>query len=165
MPGEFVKCRLHGEHHLAEAVTAEGACRDGVRVDGEGVDLLVRGAVDGHRLADAVEHDGGAVVAVGARVGDDSQLECGESAGPAGACLHVDREGVAGGRAVELFGSGVLQFHRAAQAQDREGDDVLDEHLLLAAEAAADPAGDDADLFLGEVVERAEGAAGEERGL
>ena len=66
--------RLDGEGDLAQAVAAEGARRDGVRVDGERVDPLVRGAVDGERLAAAVEHDGGAVVAVGAGVGDDAHL-------------------------------------------------------------------------------------------
>lgn len=69
--GEFIRCGLDGEHDLAESVAAEGAGRDGVGVDGVGVDLLARGAVDRHRLADAVEHHRRSVIAVRARVGDD----------------------------------------------------------------------------------------------
>lgn len=162
---QLVHDRFDGEGDLAEAVTAEGARRDDVRVDGERVDLLVRGAVDGERLADAVEHDGGAVVAVGAGVGDDAHLDRGQSAVGAGAGLDADGEGVACGRSVELLRACVLQLHRLPQFQRRQRDDVLRQHLLLAAKAAAHAPGDDAHLVLGQPVQGAQGAARQERGL
>ncbi len=163
--GQFVEGGLDGEHHLAEAVAAEGARRDVVRVHRVGVDLLVQGAVDRHGLADAVEHHGRAVVAVRARVRDHAQLEGGEGAVAARARLQMDGEGVPGGGAVELLGARVVQFHRAAQPEHRQRDDVLDQHLLFAAEAAADPACHHPDLLQRQVVQRAQGAAREERGL
>ena len=60
--------------------------------------------------------------------------------------------------AVNCSLAGELELHRAPQAQRGERDDVLDEHLLLAAEAAADPAGDHPHPVPGQVEEAAERA-------
>lgn len=162
---DLVHGGLDGEGDLAKSVAPERSGGSGVGIDGVGVDLLVRGAVDGEGLADAVEHDAGAVVPVRAGVGDHPHLDRGERAVGAGAELDPDGERVAGGGAVELLGAGVFELDRAAQLECGQDGDVLGQHLLLAAEAAAHPAGDDADLVLGKAVEGAQRTAGQERGL
>ncbi len=164
-PGQLVQRRLHGEGHLPQAVAAERPGRHAVGVDGVRVHLLVRRPVDGHRLAHAVEHHRRAVVAVRAGVGDHPQLERRQRAVRLRPHLDADPERVPGGGAVELLGAGELQLHRALQAHRGEHHDVLGEHLLLAAEAAADPARDHPDVLLRQVVQRAQCTPGQERHL
>ena len=82
-----------------------------------------------------------------------------------GADLDGDRHRVPGGRRGELLLAGELQLDRAPGAQHGEGDDVLGEHLLLAAEAAADPLGDHPDPVLLKPEHPAQRVAGEERHL
>ena len=117
-----------------------------VGVDGLGVDPLVGAPVHRDRLADAVEHDAGPVVAVGAGVGQDVDAHRGQHAVGVGTQLDLDADRVPAGHDRELVGTRHLVLHRAAGAQDGERDDVLGEQLLLAAEPAADAAGEHPDL-------------------
>ncbi len=164
-PGQLVQCGLDGEGDLPEPVAPEGPGRHGVGVDGAGVGPLVGAPVEGHRLAAAVEEHAGAVVAVGAGVGHHVQLQRGEGAVVAGPGRDGDGERVAGGGGGELLGAGELEADRGARPQHREGHHVLDEHLLFAAETAAEPGRDDADPVRGQVEQRAQRAAGQERRL
>ena len=137
--GELVECGLDAEDHLAEAVAAEGARREVVRVDASGIHPLVGHPIEADRLGAAVEHHPGAVVAIGAGVGEQTQLQCGEAAGVVGAEGDVDAHGVTGRGEGELVGTAELVLHGAPGLQHRERDDVLGQNFLLAAEAAADP--------------------------
>ena len=148
-----------------EAIAAEGAARHGVGVDGIAVDLLVGAAVDADRFAAGVVQHAGAVIAVGAGVGDDVHRDRGEGAVAPHAGLHADLHRMAGGRADELLLAGELELHRPSGAQRRQRDDVLDEHLLLAAEAAADAVAVDPHGSRREVEQGAQRAAGQKRRL
>ncbi len=69
---------------------------------------------------------------------------------------------MAGGGADELLFACEFELHGAVQAQGCEGCDVFGEEFLLAAEAAAHPRADDADLFDGEAEHGCQPATGEE---
>ena len=84
--------------------------------------------------------------AIGAGVGDDVNLDRGQRAVALGAELDVRRHRMTGGRADELLLAGELPFDRPAGLQRREHAEVFRDHLLLAAEAAADPLGEDVDV-------------------
>ncbi len=91
---------------------------------------------------------------VGARVRDDAHLLRREvpvcvDARPEGGRLRVPAPG-----GHELLLTGELEPHGAAGRHREVPDDVLDEHLLLRAEPAADPRLDDADPLHGEPEER-----------
>ena len=70
-----------------------------------------------------------------------------------------------GGGGGELFGPGEFQLHRAVELQRGQRHDVLGEHLLLAAEAAAHPAGDHPDLLFRQAEDPAQGPPDQERDL
>ena len=107
----------------------------------------------------------GAVIAVGAGVGDDVHGDRGEGAVAPHAGLDADLHRMAGGRADELLLAGELELHRPSSPQRRQRDDVLDQHLLLAAEAAADAVAVDPHGGRWEVEQGAQRATGEERRL
>ena len=163
--GELVDAGLDGEDHLAQAVAAERPGGNRVGVDRVGVHLLVGALVHAQGFAAAVEHHADGMVAVGAGVGEHVQLQRRQPAVPAGAGLEVDGEGVPGGGGRELLRPGEFELHRPLQLQRRQGDDVLGEHFLLAAEAAAHPAGHHADLLLRQVKDPGQGAPDQERHL
>ncbi len=150
---------------LAQAIAAEGAARHGVGVDGVAVDLLVRAAVDADQFAAGVVEHAGAVIAVRAGIGDDVHGDRGEGAVAPHAGFDADLHRMAGSRADELLLAGELELHRPSGPQGRQRDDVLDQHLLLAAEAAADAVAVDPHGGRREVEQGAQRAAGEERGL
>ena len=164
-PGQFVHRGLDGEHGLREPVAAERAGGDGVRVDGARVDALGAAAVGGDRLLHRVEQHPGPVVAVRAGVRGDIEREAGQRAVARRAHPDGDLHRVPGGRRGELLLAGELELHGAPGAQHGEGDHVLGEHLLLAAEPAADPLGDDPDPVPLEAEDPAQFVAGEERHL
>ena len=145
LAGQLVHRRLEREDHLPEAVAAERARRQVVRVDGRGVDALVRHGVDGDRLRAPVEHHPAGVVAVGAGVGQHVDRQRGQPARRGVApSVTSTRNGCRQGATVNSSVAGHLVRHRPSGRQHGEGDEVLGEDLLLAAEAAADPGGEDA---------------------
>lgn len=144
--GQLIHRRLDGEDHLPETVAAEGARWNVVGVHRLSVDALVRTAVHRDRLAAPVEHHAGAVVAVRPRIHHDVDGQCGQHAIGPGGDGGIDARGVAAWGADELIGAAVLVAHRLAQSQDRQRDEVLGQHLLLAAEATADPAREHVDV-------------------
>ena len=163
--GELVERGFDAEDHLAEAVTAEGARGEVVRIDAPGIHPLVGHPVEAHRFGAAVEHHPGAVVAVGAGVGEHTELESGEAAGVVGAEGDVDAHGVPARGEGELVGAAELVLHGSPGLQHGEGDDVLRQDLLLAAETAADPGREDAQPLRSEVEQAADLAVHQERHL
>jgi hypothetical protein len=112
-----------------------------------------------------VEQHARPVVAVCAGVGRDIQRQPGQR--PVAGCAerHRDRHRVPGGRRRELLLAGQLELDRPSGAQHCQRDDVLGQHLLLAAEAAPDPLRDDPHLVLGQAEDPADLVPGEERHL
>ena len=141
-PAELVQRPLDREDDLTEPVTAERAGRRGVGVDGGGVDLLVRAAVDGERLVAAVEHHADRVVAVGPGVAQHVDGDRGDVTLGGGAHLHRDAHRVPARGPGELLAAGELQLHGAAGLEHPQQHDVLGEQLLLGPEAATHPGGD-----------------------
>ena len=113
----------------------------------------------GHHL------DGQPVGAVGAGVRDDPHLLRRELPLGIDARLERDRLRMPGPRGHELFLAGELQPHGTARGHREVRHDVLDEHLLLGAEAPADPRLDDPDLLHRQPDERREHAPDVERHL
>ena len=79
------------------------------------------------------------MVAVGARIGQHIDLQRRELAVPRGAHADRDAHRVARGGGGELLGAREFQHDGTAEAQGGQAHDVLDQHLLLAAEPAAHP--------------------------
>ena len=102
------------------------------------------------------------MVAVGARVGDHVEGDGGEGAVGLRAEPHAHLHRMAGGGCGELLLAGHLPDHGAPELQHGERDEVFRQHLLLAAEAAPDPAADHAHPLAREIVEGAERVAGQE---
>jgi hypothetical protein len=86
------------------------------------------------------------VVAVGAGIGDDVHFHGRQTTVAPRAGLDAHAHGVARGRADELLLAGEFELDRLAGLEHRERDDVLDQHLLLGAEAAAHALAEHADL-------------------
>ena len=163
--GELVHGRFDREVRLAQAIAAEGAARHRVGIDRIAVDLLVGAAVDADRLAAGVMQHAGAVIAVSPGVGDDPQRDGGQRAVAPDSGLHIDLHRMPVGGAGELLLAGELELDRPPGPQRRQRDDVLDQHFLLAAEAAADPLAVDPHPGGIEAEQGAQGAPGQERGL
>ena len=70
-----------------------------------------------------------------------------------------------GGGGGELFGPGEFKLHGAVELQGGQRHDVLGEHLLFAAEAAAHPSGNHPDLLFRQAEHPAQGAPHQERDL
>ncbi|MDI2023690.1 hypothetical protein PJL18_04238 [Paenarthrobacter nicotinovorans] len=162
---EFINGRLDREDHLAQPVTTESPGRNGVGVDGVGIHFLVHALVHGQRFAATVEHHAGSVVSIGAGVREDVQLQRGEVSVPVGAGLQVNREGVARSGCGELFGPRELQLDGPLQREGCKGNEVLGEHLLLAAEPATNTTGHHADGLRRQVEQTAQRPLHQERNL
>ena len=80
--GQLIDRGVHGEHRLAQPVSAQCPGRHRVGVDRVGVDLLAGAAIQRDRLAAGVKQDRRAVVAVGAGVGHDPQRDRRQPARP-----------------------------------------------------------------------------------
>ena len=165
LQSQLIESALDGEDHLTEPVSAERARRRIVGVDGLGVDALDGASVDGHRLRTAVEHDAWRVISVGAAVAQHGQLHRGQCAVGAGAERDVDAHGMAMGGRGELVGPRHLVRDRPPGAQHGDRDEVLGEHLLLAAETAPDARGVHAKPVLGQVEQKAQFLANQKRNL
>src|SRR5258708_4817134 len=104
-----------------------------------------------------------AAVATGIR--DDLYLNRYER--PVGFCpqLHMSRHLMARGCADKLFLARELPFDRPADLEDRQDAEILGYHLLLAAEAAAHPLGENVELARVEPKDMAELLVHDERPL
>ena len=90
------------------------------------------------------------MAAIGAGIGDDTDLDGGQRPIALGAELDLGRHLVARSGAGELLLAGVLPHHRAAELDGGQQAEVLGDHFLLAAEAAADPLGEDVQVAGGD---------------
>ena len=163
--GDVLHVGLEREQRLGCSVAAVCARHRDVRVGDLAVEALER-AVVGAEATHAGHHlDGQPVGAVGAGVRDDPHLLRRELAIRVDAGLEGDRLGMPGPRGHELLLAGELQPHGAARRHREVRHDVLDQHLLLRAEAPADPWLDDPDLLHGQPDERREHAPDVERHL
>ncbi len=164
-PRQLVHRRFNREIGLRQAVAAEGAARHGVGVDRIAVDLFVVAAIDGEAFAAGVIENGEAVIAVGAGVGDDVHLHGGQVAVAPRSDLDAYPHRVPRRRADELFLAGEFELDRLAGFEHGERDDILDQHFLLGAEAAADALAEHADLCRIEIEQRGQRPPREERRL
>ena len=105
------------------------------------------------------------MAAIGAGVGDDVDLDRGQRAVALGAELDPRRHLMARRGADELLLAGELPLHRPAGLQRGEHAQVLGEHFLLAAEAAADALGEDVQVARAQPEQMAELLLGDERRL
>ena len=105
------------------------------------------------------------MAAIGAGVGHDADLERGQRPILLGAELHMRGHRVARGGADELLLARELPHHRAADLQRGERAEILGDHLLLAAEAAADALGEHMDLAVVQPEQITELLLGDERRL
>src|ERR1700730_12154884 len=153
---QLVHRGLDGEIALAQAVTAKGAARQRVGVARVAVNLLVGTPVKRDGLADSVKEHPRAVIAVGTRVRKYVHREGRQPAVHPGAEFHGDPHRMAAGGRRKLFLAREFELHRTARLQHCERDDVLGEHLLLAAECAAHPSTEHADPIARQVVESGE---------
>ncbi len=165
LPCQFVDRGFDRDLRLGQAVATKRARWHRVGVDGEAIDLLVRTVVDRDGLGQRVEHHGAGMIAVGAGVGEHLELERGEPAVGIGAGLDVDPHRMPRRGRDELLLAGQLQLDRSSGLERRERQNVLDEHLLLAAKAAADAFAEHADLVQGKPKDVRQRAAGQERHL
>ena len=136
--GQLLHVLLQGKLGLGRAVAPEGPGHRLVGVDHRTVEAG-RGQPVGAQGPEAGDHlHGEAVGAIGPGVPDDLHVHAHQLALLVDAAAEAQDLGVAGAGAGELLGPGVLEAHRAARGDGQVGGQVLDEHLLLAAEAAAD---------------------------
>ena len=142
-PRKVVDRAFDRESRLRRAVAAEAAGRDHVGVDRVADRLLVGAAIRRHRAAERRGERLAGMAAIGAGVGDDVNLDRGQRSVALGAELHPRGHLMARRRADELLLAGELPFHRAAGLERGEHAEILGDHLLLAAEAAADALGED----------------------
>ena len=105
------------------------------------------------------------MVAIGAGVGNDAHLNGGERPVLLGAELHMRGHLVARGGADELLGAGEFPHYRPAGLQRGQRAQILRDHLLLAAEAAADALGEDMHVAVVESEQIAKFLLGDERRL
>ena len=170
--GDALHVAFQREEALRHAVAAVGAGGRLVGVDDIGLEADVRLAVgalvrrvERHRLVAGVAGDGQRVVAVGAGVAEHAHLVGHHPPVFHDAGAHADDHRVARGAGHELLFAGVLQLHRPAGGDGQVRADVLDHHLLLVAEPAADARFDDADALDRQPQHRRQDAAGVERHL
>ena len=105
------------------------------------------------------------MAAIGAGIGHDADLKRGESAVLLGAELHMGGHRMPRGSADELLRPRELPHHRTAGLQRGEHAKILRNHLLLAAEAAADPLGEHMDVPVEQSEQIAKLLLGDERRL
>ena len=163
--GQIIDRRLDRERGLRRPVAAKAAARDHVGVDSESGRLLVGAAIGGYRAAERLRQGLAPVAAVSAGIGDHVDLHCGQGSVPFGAKLHPGRHLMACRCADELLLASELPFHRPAQFHGREQAKILGDHLLLAAEAAADALGEDVQVARAQTEDMAELLLGDERRL
>src|SRR5207248_5947809 len=87
------------------------------------------------------------MVAIGTRVGEHVELQRRELAVLVGACFHRHLHRMPCRCRDELLFAGELELDRPAGLERGECQDILDEHFLLAAEAAANALAKYPDLF------------------
>ena len=95
------------------------------------------------RIAERGRERFAGMAAIGAGIGDHAHLERGQRSVLLGAELDARRHRVARRRADELLVARELPHHRPSGPERGEHAQILGEHLLLAAESAADPLGED----------------------
>ena len=105
------------------------------------------------------------MIAVCACVGEQVELERGELAVGIGAGLDVDPHRMPCRGRDKLLLAGELELDRASGLQRGQRQNVLDEHLLLAAKTAADALAEHADLVHGKLEDVRERPPGQERHL
>ena len=105
------------------------------------------------------------VIAVGPGVGDDAHLQRRQRAVLPRAGLDGNPHRVARGGRDELLFPRQLELDRTPSLERRQHDDIFGQHLLLAAEAAADPFAEHSDLGRFQIEQIAQRPAGEERHL
>ena len=135
---QFVDRSFHGDQRLRQAIAAESACRHGVGIGGDGIDLLVRAVIDAQALADGMTQHRAGMIAIGAGVGEHVELQRRQSAVLVGGRLDRDAHGMARRGGDELLFAGQFELDRSPGLECGKRQNVLDEHFLLAAEAAAD---------------------------
>ena len=136
--GDLFHMLLQAEEGLGRAVAPERAWDRFVGVDHIAVEAG-RGQPVGAQRPKAGDHlDGQPVGSIRAGLGQNVQVDAQEFA----VFVHPGAEaqplGVAGASAAELLLPGVFKLHRSPGGNRQVGAEVFDEHLLLAAEAAAD---------------------------
>jgi len=163
--GKVVNGAFEGESGLRGAVAAEAAGRHHVGIDRVTIGLLVDAAIGSDRADERRCQRLAAVAGRGAGVGDDVDLHRGERAVLLGADLHMRDHRMARGGADELLLTRVLPHHWAADLERSERAQILGDHLLLAAEAAADALGEDVDVAIEQAEQIAKLLLGNERRL
>src|SRR5262249_37201711 len=113
----------------------------------DGVDLLVRTIIDADAFATGMKQNLRAVIAIGAGIGEYVDLQRGELAGLVGAGLHRHAHRMPCRGRDELLLACEFELDRSSGLQRGHHQDVLDEHLLLAAETTADALAEHADLL------------------
>ncbi len=86
------------------------------------------------------------MTAIGAGVGHHAHLKRGQRSVLLGAKFHMRLHRMARGGADELFLARELPHHRTAGLERGERAQILGDHLLLPAEAAAEALGEDMDV-------------------
>ena len=147
-PCQRIDRLLHGEHGLAQPIAPECAAGHGVGVGGRRVHPAVGAAILPQHLAAGMVQHRRRVVAVSAGIGHHVQRQRRQQPVPRSAGTRNHVHGVARGGRGDLLGAGQLQLHGPAEPERGEGADILDQHLLLAAKAAADPFAHHADAVL-----------------
>ena len=137
----------------------------GVRVDDVAAVALRRAVVRGEAAQPGRRLHRERVRAVGAGARDDAQVLRDEPAVRVDAGAVGERLRMARPRGGELLLARQLELDRPAGREHEMADDVLDQHLLLAAEAAADARLDDADPLDRQAEERRDHAPHVERHL
>ena len=163
--GQFVDRGFDGDQCLRQAVAAKRARRHGVGIGGDAVDLLVRAIIDADAFADRMKQHRAGMVAVGAGVGEHVELQRGQFAVLVGAGLDGDAHRMPRRGRDELLFPRQFEFDRPAGLQRGQRQNVLDEHFLLAAEAAADALAEHPDLVGRQIEEVGQRAPRQERHL
>ena len=136
--GQFVDGGFHGEQCLRQAVTPECTRRHRIGVGDDGIDPLVRTIIDGDRLAAGMKQHRAGMIAICASIREHVEVQCRQFSVPVGGRLHGDPHRVSCGGRGELFLARELELDRTSGLDGGQRQNVLDEHLLLAPEAAAD---------------------------
>ena len=156
---------LDGEGRLRGAIAAEAAARHHVGVDRVTRALLVVAAVGGKGAAHGGRQRLAAVIAIGAGVGHDAHVHRGQGAVLARADPDMGGHLMPGRGADELVLARPFPLHGTTDLHRGEQDEVFRDHLLLAAEAAADALGEDVEVAGPEAHQVAELLLGRERSL
>ena len=142
--GRLVEVAFGGELNLHGAEGAEGARRGVVGVDAVGVDFDVLDRIGPAGEDGGFAHDPFGRHAISAAVGYHLDLGGGDDAVALQTHLVGDAGRVALGGGRDRLFAGIDETHRAARFQCRQGQDALIDHVLFAAETAADRAHDEA---------------------